>query len=254
MKKLTLAYFGTPDFSAKLLEKIIVDQLPVEVKFVVTQPDKPVGRKQILTPSPVKTCAHKYNIEIIDNLKKLQATSYKLQEIDLALLYAYGKIIPEEILSQPKFGFWNIHPSLLPKYRGASPIAFPLINGDKKTGVTLMQMDKELDHGPIIDQQEINIEDNDKRSDLETKLSNLGFGLFKENLVKLTTNDRQPTTTSQDHSLATFTHLLKKNNGFINWQELVKPQQPEKIYHLFRGLFPWPGIWTKIIINKQENA
>jgi len=241
MKKLTLAYFGTPDFSARLLEKLIIDKL-VDIKFVLTQPDKPVGRKQILTPSPVKLMAEKYKIKTI--------TSLKIDSVDLVLLYAYGKIIPEEILNLPKFGFWNIHPSLLPKYRGPSPIAFPLINGDKKTGMTLMQMDKELDHGPIIDQQEINIENGDKRPDLENKLTDLGYELFKKNLLKLTT-DNLPST-PQNHSLATFTHLLKKNDGYLDWKSLTQPEDPEKIYQLFRGLFPWPGIWTKININHQE--
>jgi len=270
MKKINLVYFGTPDFSAKLLEKIINDDLPVDIKFVVTQPDKPVGRKQILTPSPVKLVAIKYNIQVLEYLKiggtagrapdsAQQSEHWRegkpgqnlFSNIDLVLLYAYGKIIPEEILDQPKFGFWNIHPSLLPKYRGPSPIAYPLINGDQKTGVTLMQMDKQVDHGPIIDQEEITINPDDKRPDLENKLTDLGYELFKKNLLRLTTNNlpaesagQSPVTSPQNHSLATFTHLLKKNDGYLDWQSLTQPQDPKKIYNLFRGLYPWPGIWT----------
>ena len=156
--KINLAYFGTPDFSARLLEKVITtSDLPVDLKLAVTQPDKPVGRKQTLTPSPVKEVAKKYGIEVWDyNLKdqKLKSKNeessliknLKQKEIDLVLLYAYGEIIEQELLDTPRYGFWNIHPSLLPKYRGASPITYPIILGDAETGVTLMKMDEKLEH------------------------------------------------------------------------------------------------------------
>ncbi|MEK7097093.1 MAG: methionyl-tRNA formyltransferase, partial [Patescibacteria group bacterium] len=149
MKKIKLAYFGSPDFAADFLEKILLDKsLPVEVKLVVTQPDSPVGRKKILTPTPVKIIALKHNLKVLE-------IGNFLGKLDLVLVYAYGDLIPKELLTLPRNGFWNIHPSLLPKYRGTSPIATPLINGDKITGVTIIKMDEEIDHGPIIAQENL---------------------------------------------------------------------------------------------------
>jgi len=252
MKKLTLAYFGTPDFSAQLLEKLIQDKLPIKIKLVFTQPDKPVGRKQIIIPSPVKIVAEKNNIPVFTKDISFNNLSHSLLNVELGLLYAYGKIIPKAILTQPKFGFWNIHPSLLPKYRGPSPIAFSLIKGEQKTGVTLIQMDEELDHGPIIDQQELIIATNSKRPDLENQLTDLGYQLLKKNLLKLIINRYPPPTQAQDHSQATYTRLLKKEDGYIKWQTLKQPTDPQKIYQLFGGLYPWPGIWTRIRIGGKE--
>src|SRR3989344_7067443 len=138
--KLRLAFFGAHEFSARLLEKIIADKtLPVEVVMVVTQADKPVGRKQQIEESPVKQIAKKFNIPVFDDLNQLRITdSGQFANIDLALVYAYGKIIPASLLILPRLGFWNLHPSLLPYYRGPSPTAYPLLLGDKITGVTLM--------------------------------------------------------------------------------------------------------------------
>ena len=293
--KLKLAYFGTPDFSARLLEKIITDKdLPVEVNLVITQPDKPVGRKKILTSSPVKQVSEKYHIK---TLTHLSVVSSHLSDVDLALLYAFGQIIPAELLKLPKYGFWNIHPSLLPKYRGASPMAYPLIIGDDKTGVTLIQMDEQMDHGPIIAQEEYKILPTDKRPDLETKLTNLGFELFKKSIQQPISTNFNPSTSlrasqfkliTQDERLASFTRRLTRADGFIphsalkkalNNEPLTFDELPElikdyyqhnkqlistnfnqfqpissakQIYNLFRALFPWPGLWTKIMINGQE--
>ena len=274
--KLKLAYFGTPDFSARLLEKIITDKdLPVEVNLVITQPDKPVGRKKILTSSPVKQVSEKYHIK---TLAHLSVVSSHLSDVDLALLYAFGQIIPAELLKLPKYGFWNIHPSLLPKYRGASPMAYPLIMGDEKTGVTLMQMDEQMDHGPIIAQEEYEILPTDKRPDLEIKLTDLGYELFKK-LISTNFNQFQPI--QQDQQNATYTRRLSRDDGFIPLSTLKKalhnepltadelpkiikdfsinqkiPHQnlashfphltssAKTIYNLFCGLYPWPGLWT----------
>src|SRR3990167_7773997 len=270
MKKLNLAFFGTPAFSARLLEKILTDKdLPLEVKLVITQHDKPVGRKKILTPSPVKQIASQYQIPIYQyknqqNLRTSQLSEQVspdealalrgrqkdewsrrpqtdsvgmrvdltskfslvdlLRKIDLVLLYAFGEIIPTQLLKLPKYGFWNIHPSLLPKYRGASPMAYPLIMGDEKTGVTLMQMDEQMDHGPIIAQEEYKILPTDKRPDLETKLTNLGFELFKKSIQQPISTNFNPSTSlrasqfkliTQDERLASFTRRLTRADGFI---------------------------------------
>lgn len=278
MKKLKIAYFGTPSFSADFLEKIILDKkLPVEVAFVVTQPDKKVGRKQILTPSPVKVIAEKYRIPV--RFMKNTETGGARQGVELALLFAFGEIIPKDILDIPRLGFWNVHLSLLPKYRGASPTAFSLILGDTETGVTLTQMDELLDHGPIIAQEKMPINSTDKRSDIEKKLTDLGLELLKKtirNLSNLSRDRSRPVPTQkQNHSQATLTFTLSKDDGFIPFNILQKalknePLSPEELpkviknyyqnndldlltadcrlptilYNLFRGLYPWPGLWT----------
>lgn len=260
MKKLTLAYFGSPDFSADFLEKLITDvsinQL-IDIKLVVTQPDSPVGRKQIITSNPVSNIAKKAKISILNDLGfpavagrvptgVKNAVSSFLNSIDLALVYAYGELIPKEMLGLPKYGFWNIHPSLLPKYRGPSPIAAPLINGDEKTGITIIKMDEEIDHGPIIAQQSLTIEKNDKRPDLEKKSTDLAFEMFKKTVFIKDSLQLKP----QNHSLATYTKKLTKQDGFIEFENLIPPMagenSPEKLYNLFRGLYPWPGLWTII--------
>lgn len=249
MEKIKIAYFGSPDFAANFLEKLLTDtELGqfVEVKLVVTQPDQPVGRKQILTPTPVKITAEKCKLKI-ENSLKTENCKLKISQVDLALVYAFGDLIPKELLKLPKFGFWNIHPSLLPKYRGPSPMATPLINGDKITGVTIIKMDEEIDHGPIIDQESYTILNSDYRTDLEKKLTQIGFDLFKKILIRLIpTNFNQLELIPQNHQQATFTNHLSKNDGFIEFENLKLKieNSSEDLYNLFRGLYPWPGIWT----------
>ncbi|MCR4312878.1 MAG: hypothetical protein NUV58_01370, partial [Candidatus Roizmanbacteria bacterium] len=184
------------------------------------------------------------------------------------LVYAYGDLIPKEFLSLPKYGFWNIHPSLLPKYRGPSPIAAPIINGDKTTGVTIIKMDEEIDHGPIIAQESLTIEKNDKRPDLEKKLTDLGFEMFKK-IIKnvilgtqsearktpeslLDSGQARMTTIPQNHNDASYTKKLSKQDGFIEFKKLKKIFQKPTLnssfltFNLFRGLYPWPGLWTMV--------
>ena len=282
MKKISIAYFGSSDFSADFLKKLIIDVLInqlIEIRFVVTQPDRPAGRKQILTSTPVKTIAKKYGLKVleienslkIENLKLLAPRSLgevgKIKNLDLCLLYAYAGIIPQELLTLPKYGFWCLHPSLLPKYRGTSPMATALINGDKKTGVTIIKMDEEIDHGPIIAQESLTIGKDDKRPDLETKLTDLGFEMFKSLLLSFPRRRESRlfsgspirsgmTSIPQNHSLATYTKKLSKNDGFISFENLRKFLQPtnynlQPIYNLFRGLYPWPGLWTILPNGKR---
>lgn len=268
MLKLKIAFFGAPDFAAHILQKIIEDtNLPLTLQFIVTQPDRPVGRKQILTPTPVKLMAQKHNIPVFE---KLQVTSYKLQEIDLALLYAYGKIIPSNILTIPRWGFWNIHPSLLPLYRGPSPITYPLLLGEEKTGVSLIQMDEQLDHGPIIDQEEYMLRPTDTQDIVKIRLSDIGYKLFNKNVQLLNNGLLQKK--KQNHSEATYTRLLTKQDGFLPFPLVQKILKGENLnineippiiqeycikysapasfkfqvssFNLYRALSPWPGIWT----------
>ena len=283
MEKIKLAYFGSPDFAADFLEKLVTDPSMyryIEVKLVITQPDQLVGRKQVLTATPVKTIAEKYKIKSkilnhksqinnksqIQNSKRLEfGTSnlfgaYNLEfsalkNINLALVYAFGEIIPKELLNLSKYGFWNIHPSLLPKYRGSSPIASPLINGDKTTGVTIIKMDEEIDHGPIIIQESLMIENDDKRPDLEKKLTNLAFEMFKDVIKKIYGQDDilSLQKTAQDHILATYTKKLTKQDGFVEFKNLKLKIENSSgdLYNLFRGLYPWPGLWTILPNGKR---
>lgn len=258
MKKISIAYFGSPDFASDFLEKLIIDKeinQQVEVRLVITQPDQKVGRKQILTPTPVKEIALKFKNLNIKNSLEISNLKLEITKLDLALVYAYGDLIPKELLELPKYGFWNIHPSLLPKYRGPSPIATPLINGDKMTGVTIIKMDEEIDHGPIIAQESLTIKDNDKRPDLEKKLTNLGFEMFKK-LIKNVILGSKVTTVPQNHSQATYTNKLTKQDGFISFEnfKMKIENSPEILYNLFRGLTPWPGIWTVLHQGSEGQA
>jgi methionyl-tRNA formyltransferase len=283
--KINLAYFGSPNFSAFFLEKILTDsdlKKVIDVKLVVTQPDKPVGKKKILTETPVKKVAKKYQISNIKYQIDIRNLKLEIRNFDLALIYAFSHIIPKDLLNAPKLGFWNIHPSLLPKYRGPSPIAYPLIFGEKETGVTIIKMDEKIDHGPIIAQERLKIEDTDRRPDLEKKLTDLGFLMFKKLILNnfntstsLSINQFQ--LTPQADQNATYTRLLKREDGFIplstlkkalknkplkfeemppilkeirNWK-LEKRSSLEIIYNYFRGLYPWPGIWTLLPNGKR---
>lgn len=279
MNKLRIVYFGAPDFSARFLEKMREDTtLPVEVVAVVTQPDKKVGRKQIVTPTPVKIVADKYTIPVFHD-SDIQHLTSDISP-DLALLYAYGQIIPKSLLELPKYGFWNIHPSLLPKYRGTSPMAHAILMGETTTGVTLMKMTEKWDQGPIIAQEEMNINPDDRRPDLERKLTDLGFELFKKIIASCGDNPRVVLTREQNHHAATYTKLLHKNDGFVPFEtvrKLVKGDEiipayfpnilteywvtyalplphpsPAIFYNLFRALYPWPGIWTYTSIKGEQ--
>lgn len=270
MKKINIAFFGSPYFSAEFLEMALSDKIikdAAKIKLVITQPDKPVGRRKALTPTPVAQMAAKHELKVL----KTKGLRLNLKNYDLALVFAYAKIIPASLLHQPRYGFLNIHPSLLPRYRGPSPIAYPLIAGDEKTGVTIIHMDERIDHGDIIAQQSLSIPSSDRRPELEHKLTKLAFEMIKKILISVYKGlvlKAYP----QIHSQATYTKRLKREYGFIssnalekaldgkplNHQELPLLIRDLKlntkkssgiIYNYFRGLYPWPGIWTKIKIK-----
>lgn len=257
MKKLRLAYFGTPDFAADFLARLVKDEdIALEVTHVVTQPDRPVGRKQVLTPTPVKQQAQELGLKVISSMQDADF----LRECDLVLVYAYGEIIPEDLLLLPKYGFWNIHPSLLPLYRGPAPVAAALINGDTETGVTIIQLDREMDHGPILRQEKLEISPNERRLELTNRLTELGYRLFRSVILSLPKdpdeilhfiqNDSQ----EQDHAAATYTKLFTKEDGFVE-NSALKMQNAKlasEIFNKFRGLYPWPGIWTIIKLKVKS--
>ncbi|OGH77495.1 MAG: methionyl-tRNA formyltransferase [Candidatus Magasanikbacteria bacterium RIFOXYC2_FULL_40_16] len=238
MQKISIIFFGTHNFAATILEGLLKSPF-VSVDLVITQPDRPVGREQKLQPSPVKILAQKHNLPIDQpqNLKnyELRVTSYGLH---LAIVAQYGLLIPENIINAPKLGTLNIHTSLLPKYRGASPIQSALINGEKKTGVTIMKMDKGLDTGPILLQKTLKISPDDTYTILDEKLAKIGLQALTEALPKYIQGKLKPK--PQKNAKATACKQLTREDGKIDWN---KPAQ--EIYNLYRGLTPWPGVWTQ---------
>ena len=245
-------FFGTPEFAAIVLEKLInAGYIP---EAVVCNPDEPVGRKQILTSPPVKRLIvnDKWSLEIFQPATKaeLLAISHKLKAIkpDLAIVVAYGKIIPKEILDIPVYGFINVHGSLLPYHRGASPIQVAILNGEKETGVTIMKVDEEMDHGLIITNVKIPISNDDTFESLSQKLAILGADLLIKVIPDYISGKLKPIT--QDHSKATYTKIIKKEDGKINWLKSA-----DEIERMTRAYYPWPSAWTvwrQEINNKKQ--
>jgi len=236
-QKIKIIFTGTPEFGVIILDKLIQNNLkPI---LVITAPDKPVGRKQILTPPPVKLLAEKYKIDVIQpaEIRNSKSEIRKL-EPDLIVVASYSQIIPKDILDIPKFGCLNVHPSLLPKYRGPSPIQFAILNGDKKTGVTIMLMDEKTDHGPILAQRELEFPiSNCQLPKLHDELANLGAQLIIETIPKWIKGEIKPR--PQDESKATYTKILKKEDGKIDWKKSAR-----EIERQIRAFNPWPGSFT----------
>lgn len=252
MQKIRVAYFGTPDFSASFLEKMISDsELPLEVKYIFTQPDARAGRKQALVKTPVRVTAEKHGIQVVTDLNN---AGELLKEVDLALLFAYGKIIPKVLLVSPRLGFWNIHPSLLPKYRGPAPMATPLLNGDNETGVTLISMDEQMDHGPIIGQEKCYIFPVWRRDQLEKHLIDLGYELIKKVILTYVSDLSNTPMIDQNHAKATYTKRMKKDDGYVAAKDLLSADNATKktIFNKYRGYYPWPGVWTKVKIKNKD--
>lgn len=229
-------FFGTPEFAVPVL-KILATLPYLKIKAVVTQQDKPIGKKQIITPSPVKIMAEKNNIPVLQPKKiKTEEFEEKLRQLnpDVAIIVAYGKIIPKNLLNIPQHGWLNIHASLLPKYRGASPIQGAILNGEETTGVSLMKIDAGLDSGPVISQKRITIEQSDNSQTLHNKLSRLGAELAEKALLDYLEGKIKPQ--PQDNSKATETKIIKKEDGQIDWSK-----QAEFIERQIRAFTPWPG-------------
>ena len=227
---------GTPEFGAMILRSLIKNGYPPFV--VITSKDKPVGRKQIITPSPVKVEAQNKGIEVLQPMK-LNEVKERLEkeDIDLIITAAYSKLIPRSIIDLPKYGCINIHPSLLPEYRGPSPIQYAILNGNKKTGVTIMLVDEQIDHGQILLQKEIEIIPEETSQGLHDKLADMGAELLLDLISELLSGNINPI--SQDHSKATYTKIIEREDGQINWE---KP--PEEIERMIRAFTPWPGAYT----------
>ncbi|MBO4376361.1 MAG: methionyl-tRNA formyltransferase [Lachnospiraceae bacterium] len=233
-----IGFMGTPDFAVGALEKII--EAGHEVTLVVTQPDKEKGRGKELAFSPVKECALRHNIPVFQPVKirlPENVEELKKYEADVFVVAAFGQILSKEILDMPRFGCINIHASLLPKYRGASPIAWSILNGDKETGVTIMQMNEGMDTGDILLQKAIAIDKKETTEGLFDKLMDLGAEMIVEALDKLSKGEL--TATPQDESLASKVGKMDKTFGLIDWNEAA-----DVIERKIRGLYSWPSAYT----------
>ena len=234
MKNLKVVFMGTPTFSIPILKYLIEN---TQVVLVVSQPDREKDRKGNLLPTPIKQLAIENNIEVYQpqNIKKDFQPIIEKQP-DIIITCAYGQIIPEEILNYPKYGCINVHGSLLPKLRGGAPIHHAIINGDKKTGITIMYMDKKMDSGDIISQKEIPILDNDNLDSLYEKMSNLGMTALSESLPSIVNGTCKRI--KQDNNEVTFGLNITKEEEKINFNN-----SSINIFNQIRGLSSIPGAY-----------
>lgn len=233
-----IVYMGTPDFSVGALEALI--QAGHEVTAVVTQPDKAKGRSGQMQCSPVKECAVRHGIPVFQPVKIKTPESMeelKKYEADIYIVAAFGQILSGEILEMPRFGCVNIHASLLPKYRGAAPINQCILDGERETGVTIMQMDAGIDTGDILTQKKVIIEDKETAQSLFDKLAQAGAELIVETLPMIEKGEITPV--RQDERLASHVKMMDKSMGKIDWT-----QDAACIERLVRGLDPWPSAYT----------
>ena len=236
-----IVFMGTPDFAVGTLEALI--QAGHELIGVVTQPDKPKGRGKSLMATPVKEVALKHQIPVYQP-QKVRETEFteNLRRLapDVIVVAAFGQIITKEILEIPRYGCINVHASLLPAYRGAAPIQWAVINGEKESGVTIMQMDEGLDTGDMIDKVVVPLAEDETGGSLFDKLSQAGAGLCVKVLKDLeegkAVREKQP-----EESTTAYASMIIKKMGEVNWNESAK-----SIEQLIRGLNPWPSAYTKL--------
>jgi len=248
----TFAFFGSDEFSIIVLEQLIkAGYVP---SLCITQPDKPKGRKLVLTPTPIKTFCIQNSIPVItpETLSTREIVHYSQHGIadtepiqyDFFVVASYGKIISQKILDIPTHGCLNVHPSLLPQYRGASPIETAILNDTKHTGVTIMLMDAQMDHGPILMQRPHDFDTwPENKKEVHDTLATLGGEMLVETIEPFIQGKITPQT--QDHTQATFTHMIKKEDGKINLSDT-----DYTTYLKYLALTPWPGLF--FFITKQD--
>lgn len=239
MSALRIIFMGTPDLAAASLAALLREPA-FAIIAVVTQPDRPKGRDLKLQPSPVKTLALQHQIPVLQP-EKARAPSFlaELQALrpELIAVAAFGQILPQSILDLPRLGCLNVHTSLLPKYRGASPIQSALLNGETETGVTIMKMDVGLDTGAILTQRATSIQSDDNAATLHDRLAQLGGELLVTTIRDYAAGKISPRV--QAHELATHVAKIKKEDGRIDWT-----QPAGAIWNRIRAFTPWPGAFT----------
>ena len=233
-------FMGTPDFAVGTLEEII--KAGHEVALVVTQPDKPKGRGKAMQFTPVKECALKHGIEVFQPVKVRESANVEYLRkfnADIMIVVAFGQILPKSILDMPKYGCVNVHASLLPKYRGAAPIQWAVINGEEVTGVTTMLMDDGFDTGDMIAKRQVRLDENETGGSLFDKLADVGAKLCVETMDMLLNGTAE--FTPQDNEASTHTAMIHKELGEIDWNKSAV-----EIERLIRGLNPWPSAYTHL--------
>lgn len=248
MNKPRIIFFGTPQFAVPALEKLLESDF--NIAAVVTKPDTPQGRKKVLTYPPVKEYALKHNIPVLQP-EKLKDESFlnelsseQYSNIDAFVIVAYGKIIPQTILDIPKHGSINIHPSLLPKHRGPSPLQAQLLSDDDHAGVSIMRIDQEMDHGPVLWQHEYTLNNTENYESLGDQLFNIAAEKLPEVMQAYLDGSLKPQ--EQDHEHATICKMISKEDGHIDW---TKPA--DYIERMTRAYHPWPGIYTEFKAKEQ---
>lgn len=238
MEQVRTIFIGTPTFALPSMEALLNDPF-FNVIAVITQPDRPVGRNQVLMQSPVKALAIKKGLPVFQPEKiRNYVAEIEALKPDLIVLVAYGQIIPKGILDLPKYGCINVHGSLLPKYRGAAVIQAPIMNGDLETGVTIMKMDVGLDTGPIIAQSSIKLEPNETAATLFPKVAQLGAQTLPGTLKRYIAGGIK--LQSQDEAAASYVKVLSKEDAAIDWKKTAT-----EVERQVRAMSPWPGAWTR---------
>lgn len=258
MDKKKIVFMGTPKFAVPILEMLIEN---FGVDLVITQPDKKVGRKKVLTAPPVKVIAEEKGIKVLqpEKISNDENVLAELKELnpDIIITAAYGQLVPESILEIPKYKCINVHGSLLPKLRGGAPIQYSILEDHGKTGITIMYMVKKLDAGDMISKVEVDILDSDNYESLHDKLSIAGRDLLKETLPNIFTGNIAPE--KQDDSLATFARNILREDEKIDWNKSAR-----QIFNQIRALDPTPGaftyldenvlkIWNSEVVGLEEN-
>lgn len=239
---MTIIFFGTPEYVLPILislhKKFVTGPGKSPIVAVVTQSPKPIGRKQLKTYSPVDKWAYEHKVPIYYDFNK------PLPEADLGVCAAFGSIIPKSVIVKFKFGILNIHPSLLPKYRGASPIQAVIVAGDTQTGVSITKMDEKVDHGPIVSQFKEDVSPDDTNETLRERLFARSAQVLIDLIPYYLSGKVKPK--EQNHTEAILTKTVTKEDGFIN----LTKDNPVKIEKMMRAYTPWPGVWT--LVNKKR--
>jgi len=241
---MNIIFFGTPDFVIPVAQTLKDN---FNLISVVTTPDEPAGRNHLLSPPPMKIWAQEHNVPVLQP-EKLEIINLKLEiPIDLFVVAAYGKILPQSLLEIPRLGAINIHPSHLPEFRGPTPVPATILSGLTSSAVSIIQMDAEMDHGPILTKIPFQIKRNETTPDVLRKVFNLAAAQLPSIIQQYNNEIIKPT--EQQHENATYCQRLTKLDGFI---DLDNPPTPEKFDQMVRAYYPWPNVWTKTRIKNQE--
>jgi len=232
-----IVFMGTPIFAVTILRALL--EANFNIVSVFTRPDRKTGRNQELQKSDVKVIAENYNLPVIEMEKINDEFLEKVTSLkpDVIVVAAYGSILPKAVLDIPKYGSINVHASLLPSFRGPSPIQNALLRGEKETGITIMRMDEGIDTGDILAQEKIEIDENETLVELYEKLANLGAKLLIDTIPRFINGEIKPVV--QDNAHSTICELIEKSDGHVSWSESAR-----NIYNCYRAFTPWPGLFT----------